>query len=225
MSASLPTTDSTPTFQYWIPMVVFGALTVAEGYLPLSMYPAAYIVKAIAVTACLLVFRAPLADIRIDLSMRLLVPSILIGLVVCAAWIGIDKYVPYPHLGERTAFDPTTLRSSAWWAPFLAVRFYGLVLMVPVMEEVFWRSFLLRYLTNANFRQLPVGTFSTSALMIMLAASALAHPEWLVAIMASLAYALWLRRTRSLFGAIVAHAVTNATLGAYVLVTEDWQYW
>ena len=59
----------------------------------------------------------------------------------------------------------------------------------------------------------------------MLAASALAHPEWLVAIMASLAYALWLRRSRSLFGAIVAHAVTNAALGAYVLTTEDWKYW
>ena len=162
MSVRLPPSDSTPTFQYWIPMVVFGALTVAEGYLPLSLYPAAYIVKAIAVTASLLVFRAPLADIRIDLSMRLLVPSVLIGLVVCAAWIGIDKYVPYPHLGERTGFDPTTVRGSAWWAPFLAVRFYGLVLMVPVMEEIFWRSFLLRYLTNANFRQLPIGSFSTS---------------------------------------------------------------
>jgi len=206
-------------------MIAFGAFTVGESYLPVGLFPAAYIVKAIIVTACLFVFRAPLADIRVDLSARLMVPSVLIGLVVCAAWIGIDTYVPYPHLGTRTAFDPTPLQASGWWAPFLAVRLYGLVLMVPVMEEVFWRSFLLRYLTNPDFRTLPVGTFSASALMIMVAASALAHPEWLVAIVASLAYALWLRQTRSLFGAIVAHSVTNAALGAYVLVTGEWKYW
>jgi CAAX prenyl protease-like protein len=93
------------------------------------------------------------------------------------------------------------------------------------MEEIFWRSFLLRYLTSTDFRKLPVGTFSASALWIMVAASALAHPEWLVAVMASLAYAFWLRRSRSLFGAIVAHAVTNAALGGYVLATGDYKYW
>jgi membrane protease YdiL (CAAX protease family) len=59
----------------------------------------------------------------------------------------------------------------------------------------------------------------------MVAASALSHPEWLVAVIASLAYGLWIRRTRSLFGAIVAHATTNGALGAYVLATGEWQYW
>jgi CAAX prenyl protease-like protein len=93
------------------------------------------------------------------------------------------------------------------------------------MEEIFWRSFLLRYLTNPDFQRLKVGTFSASALWVMVAASALAHPEWLVAAAASLAYAFWLRRTGSLFGVIVAHATTNAALGGYVLVTGDWQYW
>ena len=78
---------------------------------------------------------------------------------------------------------------------------------------------------KTDFRALPIGTFSASALGIMVAASALAHPEWLVAVIASLAYALWLRRTRSLFSVIVAHATTNATLGAYVLYTGSWQYW
>jgi CAAX prenyl protease-like protein len=219
------TTETAPTHEYWIPMIVFGVLTVAESYVPLAWFPAAYITKAVAVTASLIVCRGPLADIRPDLSARLIVPSVLIGLAVCALWIGIDKYVPYPHLGARTAFDPGPIESSAWWAPFLAVRLYGLVLMVPIMEEVFWRSFLLRYLTQPDFRRLPMGTFSASALLIMLAASGLAHPEWLVAIIASLAYALWLRRTGRLFGAIVAHAVTNAALGGYVLTTGDWQYW
>jgi hypothetical protein len=140
-------------------------------------------------------------------------------------WVGIDRGVPYQHLGSRTAFDPSPLRGSTGWIAFLAVRFYGLVLMVPVIEEIFWRSFFLRYLTQLDFRRLPLGTFSASALWLMVGGSALSHPEWLVAAIASLAYALWLRRTRSLFASIVAHATTNAALGVYVLATGSWQYW
>lgn len=211
------------TIDYWIPMVAFGVLTVGESYVAAAWFPAAYILKAVIVTACLLIWRRPLSEIRVD--GRLLISSIGVGLVVFALWIGIDKLVPYPHLGTRTAFDPTPLQGSGWWPAFLAVRLYGLILMVPVMEEIFWRSFLVRYLTRSDFQQLPVGTFSASALWIMVAASALAHPEWLVAVIASLAYALWIRHTRSLFGAIVAHATTNGALGAYVLTTQEWQYW
>jgi CAAX prenyl protease-like protein len=204
-------------------MVAFGVLTLGESYLPPAWFPAAYVFKALVVTACLLVWRAPLADIRYDV--RVVLPSILLGLVVFVLWVGVDKLVPYPHLGTRTAFDPTSLRGSGWWLVFLTARLYGLVLMVPVMEEIFWRSFLVRFLTQSDFRKLPIGTFSTSAMWIMVAASSFAHPEWLVAVIASLAYVLWIKRSRSLFGAIVAHATTNAALGAYVLATREWQYW
>lgn len=225
--APVPATSDLPhrarTFEYWAPIVVFGVLTVIESNLPASIFPLLYIVKAATVTAGLILWRGPLREIRF--SPGLIGPSMLIGAVVFVLWIGIDKNVPYPHLGARTGFDPTTLQGSPLWIAFLSIRMYGLVLMVPVMEEIFWRSFLLRYLSRHDFHQLPVGTFSASALWIMVAASAFAHPEWLVAIIASLAYALWIRRTGSLFGAIVAHVTTNALLGGYVLVTGDWQYW
>jgi uncharacterized protein len=208
---------------FWIPIVVFGALTTLEGSLAPAWYPAAYIVKAVIVTATLLMFRAPLADISID--WRLVAPSMAVGLGVFVLWVGLDRIVDYPRLGTRTGFDPTDLRGTAWWPAFLATRLYGLVIMVPIMEEIFWRSFLLRYLTNHNFSQIPVGTFSAKALWVMVAVSAVAHPEWLAAVIASLAYAMWLRRSRSLFGAIVAHATTNAALGGYVLTTGEWHYW
>jgi CAAX prenyl protease-like protein len=210
-------------YEYWIPMLVFAVFTLADSKVPHDWFPATYIVKAIAVTAALLVCRRPLREIQFD--SKAIVPSVALGLVVFALWVGIDTALPYPHLGTRTAFDPTSLRGSFWGITFLVVRLYGLVLMVPVMEELFWRSFLLRYLTNPDFHKVPLGTFSALSLWVMVAASALAHPEWLVAIVASLAYALWLKRTKSLFGAVVAHAVTNAALGVYVLVTGNWQYW
>ncbi|HXT71132.1 MAG TPA: CAAX prenyl protease-related protein [Vicinamibacterales bacterium] len=204
-------------------MVVFGALTMGEAYVAPEWFPAAYIAKAVIVTTTLLVFRSPLSDI--SFNPRVVLPSIVIGLVVFVVWVGLDRIIDYPRLGSRTSFNPQQLHGSAWWPSFLAARLYGLVLMVPVMEEIFWRSFLLRYLTRVDFTAIPVGTFSAMALWVMVAASAAAHPEWLAAVVASLAYALWLRRSRSLFGAIVAHAATNAALGGYVLATGEWHYW
>lgn len=210
-------------YEYWIPMLVFAVFTVADSKASHEWFPALYIAKAIAVTAALLIYRGPLREIRFD--SKVVLPSVILGLAVFGLWIGIDINVPYPHIGTRAAFDPTPLAGTAWGITFLVVRLYGLVLMVPVMEELFWRSFLLRYLTNPDFHKVPLGTFSALALWLMVAASALAHPEWLVAIIASLAYALWLKRTTNLFGVILAHAVTNAALGVYVLVTGNWQYW
>ena len=204
-------------------MVVFGVLTYAEGRVSAEWFAPYDILTAALVTATLLVFRAPLRDIRPTAS--LIVPSVAIGVAVFVLWVVIHEWVPYPQIGSRSAFDPTPLQGSGWWPVFLAVRLYGLVLMVPIMEEIFWRSFLLRYLTNHEFWLLPVGTFSASALWLTVGAAAIAHPEWVVAIIASLAYAFWLRRSRSLFAVIVAHGVTNAILGGYVLATGKWGYW
>lgn len=221
--ADRPPPGAGRTTGYWAPIVLFGVLTLAESYLPVSTYPIAYLIKVLVVTSALVMFRKPLSDIRVDA--RLIPASVAVGLAVFAVWVLADEVLVVPRLGSRTAFDPTVLRESGYWMPFIALRLFGLTAMVPVMEEIFWRSFLLRYLTATDFERLPVGTFSASALWIVVAASALAHPEWLVAIVAGLAYALWLRRTGSLFAAVVAHAATNAALGAYVISTEEWHYW
>ena len=207
---------------YVLPIVVFGLLTALET--PLSdYYLFIYAAKVVAVTAALLVWREPLQDIR---PSRLVIgPSVLVGLILFVVWVGLGNLVPYSYLGARSGFDPFTLDSGLEVGLFLAMRFYGLVLLVPVMEELFWRSFLLRYLTSSAFRSVRIGAFSTSALLIMIAASAIAHPEWLAAALTSLALALWLRRTGSLFAVVVAHAATNAALGIYVLATGSWQYW
>ncbi len=207
------TAEAQAWWAYAGPFVLFGVFTMLEGYVPLRWYPFVYAGKVLAVTAGLVAAGAAARDITP--SSRGLAISILVGLAVCVAWVAVDTWVPYPHLGARVGFNPFAALTHPSWAAaaFLCVRFYGLVLVVPVMEELFMRSFLLRYLTNPDFRQLPIGSFSTGAFWIVAGLSALSHPEWLVAILASAAYALLLKRTRSLFHAVVAHATTNAALG------------
>jgi len=53
----------------------------------------------------------------------------------------------------------------------------------------------------------------------------LAHTQWLAAVIAGLAYALLYRRTGRLWVPVIAHAVTNGVLGAWVVATGNWQFW
>jgi len=209
---------------YAAPIVVFGVLTALEAYLPAGTYPAFYIGKIAAVTAALVYFRGPLGDIRPSWGVVPL--ATVIGLAVLAEWLLIDWLVPYPHLGSRIGYNPfAAIEPGGMRWGFLLARLYGLVLVVPVMEELFWRSFLLRYATTAEFTTLPIGQFSWAAFWIVVGLSAAAHPEWLVAAIASAAFAWLLHYTRSLFAVIVCHAVTNAALGGYIMTTGQWQYW
>jgi uncharacterized protein len=209
---------------YVAPVVVFGVLTALEGFLPAGAYPAFYIVKIAAVTAALVCFRGPLGDIRPSWGVVPL--GVGVGLVVFAEWVIVDQFVPYPHLGTRVGYNPFVAVEDVWVrGVFLVARFYGLVLVVPVMEELFWRSFLLRYATTADFTSLAVGQFSLTAFWIVVALSAVAHPEWLVAAIASALFAWLLHYTRSLFAVIVSHAVANAALGGYILARGKWEYW
>jgi CAAX prenyl protease-like protein len=53
----------------------------------------------------------------------------------------------------------------------------------------------------------------------------LAHTLWLAAIVAGLAYAWLYMRSSKLWMPVIAHAVTNGALGAWVLATGQWQFW
>jgi CAAX prenyl protease-like protein len=212
-----------PWLPYVAPMVLFLGMTYAEGQLQHSYVPL-YIAKVVVVLAALIFFRSVWSEIKFDA--KWILPSAIIGVALCAMWIGIEKYLDYRHLGERTAFDPfTEIADPAMRAAFFAFRFFGLVLLVPVMEEIFWRSFLLRFITKPDFQSLNVGEFSNNALLIGAALFGLAHPEWLPAVIFALAISLWLRHTKSLFAAIAVHVVTNLALGIYVVTQRDWYFW
>lgn len=229
MTQPTPTSTQSPPLPYplWaayvVPMALFMALTALEGYAP-KQYVWLVLAKAVVVTMALVYFRPPWKEIRAEA--RVLVPAVVVGLVVFAEWVLLDRWIPYPHIGSRAGLNPfTAIESEPLRLLFLVIRFYVLVLMVPVMEEIFWRSFLLRYFTNPDFAALPVGTFSWGAFALVAGGFALAHSEWLVALLCAAAYGLLLRQTRSLFACIVAHAVTNLALGIYILIAHDWKYW
>jgi membrane protease YdiL (CAAX protease family) len=135
-------------------------------------------------------------------------------------------------LAERpVGFDATWFREDQpfWYACAIGMRFFRMVVVVALVEEIFWRGFLLRYLINTEkpFWKTAFGTFKAKAFWIVVALFMLAHaPEdWLGAIIFCM-LANWVAiRTKSLLACVLCHAVANLLLGIYVMVTQQWGYW
>ncbi len=143
--------------------------------------------------------------------------SIVVGLVAIAIWIALDPY--YPKLGHAEVFDP-----GRNWA-FIVVRVAGAVIVVPFMEELFWRAFLIRWLVNEDFKQVPVGTFTWLSFGITVALFGGEHHEWLAGLICGALYNWLLYKRKDVFSCVVAHAVSNAALAAWVLARGDWKFW
>jgi uncharacterized protein len=161
------------------------------------------------------------------------VAGVAIGVAVFLIWIGPDLlFGPgYRHswifenalLGKAGSSAPASLKTSL---PFIVVRILGCVAIVPVIEELFWRGWLMRWLIGHDFRTVPIGAYTAPAFWITAVFFACEHgPYWEVGLAAGVIYNLLVVRARNLADCIVAHAVTNGILSAYVLMTGNWQYW
>jgi hypothetical protein len=206
-----------PAVPYVLPFALFLLLTELARWIPNSLlwiYP----LKTVIAGGLLLWFRKAYNEVKLEFSWL----AIAVGILVFVLWIPL--YGGYLLLSEPEIVNPYEL-AGAWALPWIAIRLFGSAVVVPVMEELFWRSFLLRYLVSPDFRQVPLGTFTTSALAISVALFGAEHNQWFAGMVAGLLYTLLLYRTKSLFSCIIAHAVTNLLLGVYVLMTGQWQYW
>ena len=109
---------------------------------------------------------------------------------------------------------------------FLAIRTLGTSLIVPIVEELFWRGWLMRWLIDKDFLKVPLGKYVPSAFWIVALLFASEHGGyWEVGLAAGIIYNWWIIRTRNLADCILAHLVTNAILAAYVIAAGQWQYW
>jgi CAAX prenyl protease-like protein len=211
---------------YVLPFGLFLLLTQMESHLPLSAYPAFYAVKIALVGAVLIALRGAFPEARPGGNGWAWATAL--GVVLFFLWIFVDKHTPhFAFLGMRTAFNPAREMATPLEVfLFLVVRFVGLVAVAPIVEELFYRNFLLRFVTDMDdFRRVPPGTFSVAACLISSGVFALSHPEWLAALIFALALCGLLRWTGNFWTCILAHGVTNLLLGVYVLHTAQWQYW
>jgi CAAX prenyl protease-like protein len=217
---------------YVAPIFAYVGLTALEGYVPQlvgksseAWYPIAYGIKLILVGLLAWHYRATWRDFRPAPSIGKIVLGVFTGALVCAAWIGLDGHYPtFSVLGSRSAFDPLAL-GAGWRSAFIAERLLGLVVLVPVIEELFWRSFLMRWVIDNDFAKVPIGKVTPMAAAVTSALFAVAHPEWLPAFLTGALWAWLVWSTKSLSACLISHATANLALGIYVISTHDWKFW
>ena len=169
-----------------------------------------------------------------ELSLRPTQPvwSIGVGMAVFVLWILPDAVVPgyrqfflfsNPIVGHIHSSLSPELLNSRW---ILAWRTIRAVLIVPVVEELFWRGWLMRWLINPDFRRVPLGAYAPFSFWMTAVLFASEHgPYWDVGLLTGVIYNAWMIRTKSVADCILMHAVTNGILSAFVVATGQWQYW
>jgi len=216
----------------WVPFVVpFLVFVVFLSVGPaLPVPPRAEAILRISVLTVVTVAAAgPVLRVRVSRPLG----SVAIGALVFAIWIGPDLLWPAYRSGplfQNALVGRAAGSASAelWTDPVVvALRFARATLIVPVVEELFWRGWLPRWLDRMDdFSSVPLGQFSRWSFWATALVFGLEHgPYWDVGIVAGIAYNGWMRRTGSLGDLMLTHGVTNGLLSGYVLWSGSWQYW
>lgn len=152
--------------------------------------------------------------------------TLAIAVAVFLLWIAPQQWLGFaPRLD---GFEPDFFGSAGWpHRAHLGVRFLRLVIVVPLLEEIFWRGFLLRYLIRDDFVEVPFGAFTWFSFTGVSLFFALAHagPDFVPALITGALYNFIALRTRRLSSCVLAHAVTNLLLGLWIMRTGQWGFW
>ena len=193
--------------------------------IPFSAYPVIYSLR---IVATLLAVARSWTPIRRWLGRPTWWPP-LVGLALVVPWIVLASLQRESGwtggAATRAGFNPfadLTAGPGGIWA-FSAIRAIGLIAVVPLIEELFLRGFLMRYVIREDFCTVPFGMLTFPAVGACLLYAAASHPSECVAAVGWFAVVTGIAAaTRRPIDAILAHAATNLALGGYVLCTANW---
>ena len=157
--------------------------------------------------------------------------SIAVGIAVFLIWIAPDGLIAgwrenLLFQNAITGHITTSIAPRELTSLMLVLRTMRAALIVPFIEELFWRGWLPRWMQDSSFNKIPLGQYTRFAFWITALLFAAEHgPFWEVGLIAGLIYNWWMRRTRSLGDLVLAHAVTNLALSLYVMRTGSWMFW
>ena len=169
----------------------------------------------------------------IELAPKYFLMSTAIGIGVFMLWIAPDAL--WPEYRSHWLFSNSIVGMPASGLDAAAqqdvltlwLRAARAVLLVPIVEELFWRGWLPRTVDSFDdFRLRPLGSYTALSFWATALLFASEHGSyWDVGLLCGVIYNLWMAQTRSIADLIWTHAVTNACLSAYVVFAGRWEYW
>ncbi|HTI68605.1 MAG TPA: CAAX prenyl protease-related protein [Candidatus Limnocylindria bacterium] len=239
-TASAKPTPDRPELYRVLPFVIFLVLTSLQGkYFDGSEYWI-YLAKGMVAAVMLWVWRDKLREMRWAVS----VEAVVVGVAIAVLWVGLEGRVPTLdrlwYWGRQLVSGtpmPSVVPDKPWnpvahfidlpalgWG-FVVARFVIRSLVVPPLEEVFYRSFFYRFIAQPKFMEMPLGVWHPMAFLVTCLAFGLAHPgQWLAGIICGAAYQWLVIRKKRLGDAMTAHAITNLGVGAWAVATNQWQF-
>lgn len=221
-----------------VPFVLFMLLTFCQGQFGEAGRYWVYFIKSVLMGGMIWAIRPFIEEMRWKLSWE----AVVVGIGVFVMWVGIDGL--YPRLDELGAklglmkAKTTAERAVEVWNPhvqfgqgttlawfFIVMRIVASSLVVPPMEEMFFRSFFYRYMAKVDFLSVPLGMFAWMPFVVTSAVFGFEHREWLAGIPCGFAYQGLVCRKGRLGDAITAHAITNLLLGLWVAWRGAWNFW
>jgi uncharacterized protein len=183
---------------------------------------AVYLLRTLAAVALLLYYRRDYSELRAVPAGYQIAVALLSGLLVFALWV-----LPYPAwLGGHTqAVSEAMPMGNAMDIFWLVCRWSGSALVVPLIEELFWRAYLMRRLEHVEFMSVSPAAVTPYAVAVSSVLFAIEHQLWFAGLLAGLVYAWLYRQFQVLWVPVLAHMTTNAVLGAWVVYGSHWQYW
>jgi CAAX prenyl protease-like protein len=204
------------------PFLIFLALTCCQGKFGPASAQWFYLGKTLVGAWLIWEMRPSVSEMRWAVSWE----AIVVGILIFAVWVGIDRF--YWHFSNTgatgnpgDAFGPGS--GLAWF--FISVHILGMTLVVPPLEETFYRSFVYRYLARQNFLSVPMNQFLSFPFFATAIIFGFSHNEWLAGILCGMAYQWLVLRKNRLGDAMTAHAITNFLLGGWIVWRGAWHFW
>ena len=229
MNALTVKLQASPLLARVLPFVVFLVLTSCQGNLGPESHYWVYLAKCVIGAWMIWVTWPLISEMRWAISFEALIA----GTLVFILWVALD--VLYPKFSQpNDSWDLQKQFGSdsvmVWF--FAGVRLAGSTLLVPMLEEVFYRSFLYRYILVPNWMSTAHNSFAVKPFLITSIVFGFTHQQWLAGIVCGMIYQLLVIRTNRIADAITAHAVTNLLLGAWVITQgfgyadkPQWHFW
>jgi CAAX prenyl protease-like protein len=214
-----------PVHARFLPFALFIAPLLIQDQLGESMRYWIYLFRTIIGAWCVWEMRTLVPEMRWKFSWEGLVA----GVLALAIWVGLDPYYPPNNIifKQGAPWNPFKEFGGepvlAWF--FFLVRTVGTTVVVPPLEEVFYRSFLYRYLVKTNFEEMPFNRIHWLSFFVTSLFFGLQHFQWLAGILVGVLFQLLVIRKNRLGDSMFAHAVTNFLLSFWVLRKSAWSFW
>ncbi|OQY19915.1 MAG: CAAX prenyl protease-related protein [Desulfobacteraceae bacterium 4572_35.1] len=203
-------------FPYTFPFLLCFSISQATIYLP-SWYLHLSIAKIFIGGTLLWMWREKFsAELNAVINKKQFILALLFGIIGFIFWIATSHY-------GLVQFHPNNIPSEwniAIKTIVIIILMSGGVIVLPIISEIFWRSFMLRYLIEQDFKSLPIGKFQLFSFLgvVVLSAIPSSYPVAVAAI--SVTQNLLLIWQKNLKCCILSSVMTNILLATYLLLNN-----